>query len=938
MFSECEDDLCIFVCGTCKRYFTQLSAFSQHKKEKSCKKKSPGGVLLKDSAVRQPSTQDTSEENDADENVAETTSNLSETLNDAEDNSQRKYPRKQDKKLIKRTIRELENENLLSPEGKVNVSSLYTPRSQDLSADNTLALMSPEMQRSCKHPVYVCKTCHAEFPNTNGRVFKCVDCRRGFYTEADLNQHMVRAKHNNLCAVCGKIFPDKYKLRKHELSHVTEKNFRCEEPGCTKSFKSAEDVRTHVRYVHAVEKRFHCTQCSKAFTRLDKFKLHMNTHGISLKPGPVSPTHTSTLGSNPLALKSSPGDETPGALVLYHSTSNESGVDVTEVVQTVEVAAGDVNSHPSPGHGHNSVSSEVDVVGKSDTLEEGGTVVSYSSSNKFTNSVNNYEKSADGQSSESLDSSGKSQSEAGQECLRCHTRFHTSIEFLAHEERRPDHVLRCDNCSGKYLSFCELRSHVTEEHGVQFLPQIETKPPQETPKKQRKHFCQECGKGFTRPDKLKRHTIIHSPNRPCIPCVCKESHGCERTFYRNDSMKRHALTHTLDKPYTCEECGKNFSRPDYLTKHVGHVHKRAFKHLCTLCDYGTREAKRLKIHIRSKHELDPDLFLSTDGSESTLGPSMANPGETATPNTAESPVDRQSPREIVQPTRELTSPNEQMNACISRINPGESDPTKINPGEFSPREMNTGEMTPQDLTSGEINPSPSDMDSREFVQHTGQMTPNSGHLTSNIGETTPNIEATNSAVIEPLTNDLSPAEMHQHGMDIDRHSRDVSPPPEEIHQATGEIDPGDRYQRSGIEIPGTLSSPRGSESPSPVTRQSVISQDLGVPELRLLPDFQDVPRHNFNDRRSAEYLGDQSVRSRFPYAYPPQDMRPQYSMPADFAALGHQTGLTQFPPHQSVFSNVHMQFPGGAGHLPNYERKTPLNSRPVAQSPYNWRS
>ena len=317
---------------------------------------------------------------------------------------------------------------------------------------------------------------------------------------------------------------------------------------------------------------------------------------------------------------------------------------------------------------------------------------------------------------------------------------------------------------------------------------------------------------------------------------------------------------------------------------------------------------------------------------------MANPGETATPNTAESPVDRQSPREIVQPTRELTSPNEQMNASISRINPGESDPTKINPGEFSPREMNTGEMTPQDLTSGEINPSPSDMDSREFVQHTGQMTPNSGHLTPNIGETTPNIEATNSAVIEPLTNDLSPAEMHQHGMDIDRHSRDVSPPREEIHQATGEIDPGDRYQRSGIEIPGTLSSPRGSESPSPVTRQSVISQDLGVPELRLLPDFQDVSRHNFNDRRSAEYLGDQSVRSRFPYAYPPQDMRPQYSMPADFAALGHQTGLTQFPPHQSVFSNVHMQFPGGAGHLPNYERKTPLNSRPVAQSPYNWRS
>ena len=255
------------------------------------------------------------------------------------------------------------------------------------STDNTLALMSPEMQRSCKHPIYVCKTCHAEFPNTNGRVFKCVDCRRGFYTEADLNQHMVRAKHNNLCAVCGKIFPDKYKLRKHELSHVTEKNFRCEEPGCTKSFKSAEDVRTHVRYVHAVEKRFHCTHCSKAFTRLDKFKLHMNTHGISLKPGPVSPSQTAmpplgtnSLGGNVLALKASPVDETPGTLALYHSSPTESGGNVTEVVQTVEVAAGDANSHRSSGHEHNARSSEVDVVGKSDCAS-----VSYSSSGDFTN-------------------------------------------------------------------------------------------------------------------------------------------------------------------------------------------------------------------------------------------------------------------------------------------------------------------------------------------------------------------------------------------------------------------------------------------------------------------------------------------------------------------------------------------------------------------------
>ena len=171
---------------------------------------------------------------------------------------------------------------------------------------------------------------------------------------------------------------------------MTEKNFRCEEPGCTKSFKSAEDVRTHVRYVHAVEKRFHCTHCSKAFTRLDKFKLHMNTHGISLKPGPVSPSQTSglgssSLGSNLLALKTSPVEESPGALSLYHSAPTKTGTNVTEVVRTVEVAAGDANSHPSPAHEHDTASSEVGVVGKSDTLEGCSEIVSYSSTSQFSN-------------------------------------------------------------------------------------------------------------------------------------------------------------------------------------------------------------------------------------------------------------------------------------------------------------------------------------------------------------------------------------------------------------------------------------------------------------------------------------------------------------------------------------------------------------------------
>jgi hypothetical protein len=42
---------------------------------------------------------------------------------------------------------------------------------------------------------------------------------------------------------------------------------------------------------------------------------------------------------------------------------------------------------------------------------------------------------------------------------------------------------------------------------------------------------------------------------------------CTRSFAKAEHLARHQRSHTGDKPYTCEHCGSQFSRPDSLSRH-----------------------------------------------------------------------------------------------------------------------------------------------------------------------------------------------------------------------------------------------------------------------------------------------------------------------------------------------------------------------------------
>lgn len=80
------------------------------------------------------------------------------------------------------------------------------------------------------------------------------------------------------CPQCGKLFPRRTSLKRHQLIHFEGKKFVCKI--CGKAFNRNEHLTRHI-FSHTGGRPFQCDLCSKVFTRKEHLIRHRQSHDVS---------------------------------------------------------------------------------------------------------------------------------------------------------------------------------------------------------------------------------------------------------------------------------------------------------------------------------------------------------------------------------------------------------------------------------------------------------------------------------------------------------------------------------------------------------------------------------------------------------------------------------------------------------------------------------
>ena len=133
---------------------------------------------------------------------------------------------------------------------------------------------------------------------------------------------------------------------------------------------------------------------------------------------------------------------------------------------------------------------------------------------------------------------------------------------------------QCKTCEKEFRDICGLRKHEATHLEVRDRP----------------YSCLQCDKRFIHKEGRDRHVeIIHLK----VKHYCPE---CGKGFTTQQNMVTHSRTHTDTKPFSCKICGKQFRDRSNWNQHRRVAHSHARPYPCSQCNKSFRYLHHLKKH------------------------------------------------------------------------------------------------------------------------------------------------------------------------------------------------------------------------------------------------------------------------------------------------------------------------------------------------------